>query len=455
MSPVQALANLSMATKLWVTDEKSKMKPRNLYLQSRHGLSLFLICSVSLFAGLMFAQESDVTVPFDIFGKTMGPIAYKVSIADHPESVSPTDLQERVSEVLENVNQLMSTYRPDSDVSRFNRSSSTEFQAVDPKTAAVVARAIEISKLTNGAFDITVGPAVNLWDFGPKNSNFEIPTVSQTDAIKDTIGFQNLEVQLDPPAIRKSISDAEIDLSAIAKGYAVDQVAAALDNLGCRNFLVEVGGEVFTRGQRFSGGKWRIGVERPTDAGVSLSNIAEISNQAMATSGDYRNFHEVDGQRYSHTIDPQTCRPVKHTLASACIIFKDCMTADALATAIMVMGRDKGLDLCKELGADCLLVERESDFGDQLTEHTSKSFPLLSAPTPSDAPTIVQQILPVFIGAAVIFGLVILSMSVGAIFAKKPITGSCGGLANQTNEDGETTCGICSKPTTDCVEMDV
>ena len=217
---------------------------------------------------------------------------------------------------------------------------------------------------------------------------------------------------------------------------------------------MEVGGEVFTRGQRFSGGKWRIGVERPTDAGVSLSNIAEISNQAMATSGDYRNFHEVDGQRYSHTIDPQTCRPVKHTLASACIIFKDCMTADALATAIMVMGRDRGLDLCKELGADCLLVERESDFGDQLTEYTSKSFPLLSDPTPSDAPTIVQQILPVFIGAAVIFGLVILSMSVGAIFAKKPITGSCGGLANQTNEDGETTCGICSKPTTDCVEKD-
>jgi thiamine biosynthesis lipoprotein len=212
-----------LATTLWVTDEKSIMKPRNLYLQSRHGLIPILICLVSLFAGLTFSQESEVTVPFDIFGKTMGPIAYKVSIADHPESVSPTDLQERVSEVLENINQLMSTYQPDSDVSRFNRSSSTEFQAVDPKTAAVVARAIEISKITDGAFDITVGPAVDLWNFGPKNSNFEIPTVAQTDAIKDTIGYQNLEVQLDPPAIRKSISDAKIDLSAIAKGYAVDQ----------------------------------------------------------------------------------------------------------------------------------------------------------------------------------------------------------------------------------------
>lgn len=391
-------------------------------------------------------------VPFEILGKTMGPIAYKVTIADHPESISPTDLQERVAEVLENVNQLMSTYQPDSDVSRFNRTASTEFQNVDPKTAAVVARAIEISKLTEGAFDITVGPAVNQWDFGPKNLDFTIPSVAQTDAIKSSIGYQFLEVQLDPPAIRKSVSGVSIDLSAIAKGYAVDQVATALDSLGCRNFLVEVGGEVFARGQRFSGGKWRIGVERPNDAGVSLSKIAEISNQAMATSGDYRNFHEFMGKRYSHTIDPKTCRPVEHTLASACIISKDCMTADALATAIMVMGKDRGQKLCKEVGADYLLVERESDFGDTLTEFISESFPLFNPPQPKNSPTIVEEILPVFIGAALIFGLVIISMSVGAIFAKKPITGSCGGLANQTNEDGETTCGICSKPTTDCVE---
>ncbi|MDC0294882.1 FAD:protein FMN transferase, partial [Mariniblastus sp.] len=331
-------------------------------------------------------------------------------------------------------------------------SQSTEFQTVDPKTAAVVARAIEISKLTEGAFDITVGPAVNLWDFGPKNLDFKIPTVSQTDAIKSSIGYQYLEVQLNPPAISKRVAAVNIDLSAIAKGYAVDQVATAMDDLGCKNFLVEVGGEVFASGERFSGGNWRIGVERPDDAGITLGNIAEISDEAMATSGDYRNFHELGGIRYSHTIDPKTCRPVKHTLASACIIFKDCMTADALATAMMVMGKNRGEQLCQELGAEYLLVERESDFGDELTEFKSKSFPLLDAPQPNNSPTILQQILPVFIGAVVIFGLVIISMSVGAIFAKKPITGSCGGLANQTNEDGETSCGICSKPTTDCVE---
>lgn len=391
-------------------------------------------------------------MPFEISGKTMGPIAYKVVIADHPDSVTPIELQERVAEVLENINQLMSTYQPESDVSRFNRSQSTEFQTVDPKTAAVVARAIEISKLTEGAFDITVGPAVNLWDFGPKNLDFKIPTVSQTDAIKSSIGYQYLEVQLNPPAISKRVAAVNIDLSAIAKGYAVDQVATTMDDLGCKNFLVEVGGEVFASGERFSGGNWRIGVERPDDAGITLGNIAEISDEAMATSGDYRNFHELGGIRYSHTIDPKTCRPVKHTLASACIIFKDCMTADALATAMMVMGKNRGEQLCQELGAEYLLVERESDFGDELTEFKSKSFPLLDAPQPNNSPTILQQILPVFIGAVVIFGLVIISMSVGAIFAKKPITGSCGGLANQTNEDGETSCGICSKPTTDCVE---
>ncbi|MDA7906349.1 FAD:protein FMN transferase [Mariniblastus sp.] len=426
------------------------MKSSNLGLRRLYA-TLAFTCSVWLLSSLVHSQD-DVSVPFEISGKTMGPIAYKVVIADHPDSVTPIELQERVAEVLENINQLMSTYQPESDVSRFNRSQSTEFQTVDPKTAAVVARAIEISKLTEGAFDITVGPAVNLWDFGPKNLDFKIPTVSQTDAIKSSIGYQYLEVQLNPPAISKRVAAVNIDLSAIAKGYAVDQVATAMDDLGCKNFLVEVGGEVFASGERFSGGNWRIGVERPDDAGITLGNIAEISDEAMATSGDYRNFHELGGIRYSHTIDPKTCRPVKHTLASACIIFKDCMTADALATAMMVMGKNRGEQLCQELGAEYLLVERESDFGDELTEFKSKSFPLLDAPQPNNSPTILQQILPVFIGAVVIFGLVIISMSVGAIFAKKPITGSCGGLANQTNEYGETSCGICSKPTTDCVE---
>jgi thiamine biosynthesis lipoprotein len=382
----------------------------------------------------------------------MGPIAYKVVIADHPKTVSPVELQERVADVLENVNQLMSTYQPDSDVSRFNRSKSVEFQPVDPKTAAVVARSIEISKQTEGAFDITVGPAVNLWDFGPTKSGFKIPSDAQMDAVKALIGYQYLEVQIEPPAIRKLVAGIQIDLSAIAKGYAVDQVAATLDQIGCGNFLVEVGGEVLARGERFAGGKWRIGVERPNDAGITLASVAEISNEAMATSGDYRNFFEFKGRRYSHTINPQTCRPVDHTLASACIIFKDCMTADALATAMMVMGRNKGTKLCEKLDANYLFVERETDFGDPLTEFTSNGFPLFKTPEPPVTLTIVQQILPVFIGAALIFGMVIISMSVGAIFAKKPITGSCGGLANQTNADGETTCGICSKPTTDCIE---
>ncbi len=339
-------------------------------LRWRTRVILFFSLSVLMVSSIASSQE-DVTVPFEISGKTMGPIAYKVVIAEHPDSIAPVEIQERVTSVLEKINQLMSTYQSDSDVSRFNRSEVTGFHPVDPMTATVVARAIEISQLTDGAFDITVGPAVNLWDFGPKNLDFKIPSISQTDAIKNSIGYQHLEVRINPPAIRKSISTVKIDLSAIAKGYAVDQVASALDSLGCQNFLIEVGGEVFARGKRFNGGNWRIGVERPNDLVVTPGNIAEITDEAMATSGDYRNFHEIDGKRYSHTIDPQTCRPVKHTLASACIIFKDCMTADALATAMMVMGKDKGQQLCQTLGAEYLLVERESDFGDELTESIS------------------------------------------------------------------------------------
>jgi thiamine biosynthesis lipoprotein len=396
-------------------------------------------------------QESDLGVPFEISGTTMGPIQYKVVIAHHPESVTPEQLQSKVQSTLDRVNQLMSTYLPDSDVSRFNASNSTEFQDVDAETARVVARAIEIGELTDGAFDITVGPAVNLWNFGPGKGEFELPSGDAIEAVKELIGSEKLEVRLDPPAIKKSVAELKIDLSAIAKGYAVDQVAKTLDDSGCRQFMVEVGGEVYARGERSAGGSWRIGVERPTEFGREIGSVAEISDRAMATSGDYRNFHEHAGNRYSHTIDPETCRPVRHGLATACVVTDDCMSADALATAIMVLGVERGRAVCDQVGAEYLIAQRDSDFGDDLTETVSDGFPLRRIESDPDSLDS-NSIWPTFIGAAVVFGLVVLGMAVGSIFGNKPVQGSCGGLANMTNEDGETECGVCSKPVTDCVE---
>ncbi len=418
-------------------------------------LRLCLFASVSLVLVVAAAGSSaqdPIEVPFEITGRTMGPIAYKVVIADHPKSVTPVEIQEKVAASLERVNGLMSTYIPESDVSRFNTSVSTEFQNVDSETANVVAKSIEISKQTGGAFDVTVGPAVNLWNFGPEKTGFQLPSDESVRAVRQMIGYDCLDVRLDPPAIRKSKPAAKIDLSAIAKGYAVDQVAQMLDGIGCRKFMVEVGGEVMTRGERFIGGPWRIGVERPTDLGREIDSIAEISDRAMATSGDYRNFVEYQGKRFSHTIDPKTCRPVSHALASACVVADDCMTADALATAIMVLGVERGQELCDRLGVEYLLVERDSDFGEKLTEYISRGFPLASESMGAQPQT--QSIWPTFVGAAVVFGFAVLAMAVGSIFANKPVAGSCGGLANMKSSASESTCGVCSQPKTECIEAD-
>ena len=412
------------------------------------------------------------TTQLEITGFTMGPIKYTVVVAHHPDSITPKQLQQKVDSTLERVNQLMSTYIADSDVSRFNASSSTDFISVDLETVEVVGRAIQISEQTDGAFDITVGPAVNLWKFGPDKASLKsLPAESLVKQVAEVIGYQKLEVRVDPPALRKTEPKLSIDLSAIAKGYAVDMVAKVLDQLGCQQFMVEVGGEVFVRGQRAAGGPWQIGVEQPdvsqsantagVDSARAVYRVASISDKASATSGDYRNYFEFEGKRFSHTIDPKTCRPVEHGLASACVIAEDCMTADAFATAVMVLGPDEGQKLCREAGIEYLLITRDSDFGAELTELRSVGFPIgklnssepkLSSPESEAKPSAAQGILPTFIGAAVIIGLAILGMAVGSIFANKPVQGSCGGLSSATGEEGDASCSICAKPTTDCVE---
>ena len=399
----------------------------------------------------------------EMTGITMGKIKYKALVVHHPDSVTPEQLQDQIHSALERVNRLMSTYIAESDVSRFNSSDSTDFISVDPETARVVSRAIEISEQTDGAFDITVGPAVNLWSFGPdKSSPDSLPSDDLIEQASKIIGFEKLEVRADPPAIRKSEPKLKIDLSAIAKGYAVDVVAKSLDEAGSKRFMIEVGGEVFVRGERVGGGPWQIGVEQPDSkksanrpvigAKREIYRVASITDQALATSGDYRSFFEFEGKRFSHTIDPKTCRPVDHGLATACIIAQDCMTADALATAVMVLGPEAGQAVCKQAGVEFLFLSRDSDFGPELAEVQSDGFPVSEAessekPAPKSSPP-TQGILPTFIGAAVVIGLAILGMAIGSIFANKPVQGSCGGLSNATGDD----CTICAQPASDCVE---
>ena len=398
-----------------------------------------------------------------IKGKCMGPIDYKVTIVDPPSDQTQASFKKAVQQTLDRINERMSTYIDDSYVSEFNASDSTEFMACDGETALVVQRAIEISKLTEGAFDVTVGPAVELWGFGRGDwrpgDPFEPPSDQDIKKTLEVVGYQKLTVRLDPPSLKKSHPGVQINLSAIAKGYAVDQVLERLAKMGCKNILVSVGGEVRGTGHRQNRAAWGVAVKQPDSFLDEIETLGLISDGAMATSGDYENFRRVGKKRYSHTINPVTGRPVEHSMASAGVLAGDCMTADALATAALVLGRQRAIKLLESQGSDYYLIERTGDFSGKYNRYASETFPFadeadrkkLTPSIPSE--TNQSSIWPVFLASLCGFGLMILAMAVGAIFNNKPVKGSCGGLANVTNEDGETNCGICAKPVTDCVEV--
>ena len=406
----------------------------------------------------------------------MGPIDYQVTVVDPPSDRTKASLEEAkanlkkaVQQTLDRINDRMSTYIDDSYVSKFNASQSTDFIACDQETALVVQRAIEISELTDGAFDITVGPAVELWSFGRSEwrpgDSFEPPSDAEIKKTLAVVGYKKLTVRLEPPGIKKSNPGVQINLSAIAKGYAVDQVWETLNKLDCKNVLVSVGGEVRASGHRADRTAWQVGVARPDSFDEEPDAVALISEGAAATSGDYKNFRRVGKKRYSHTIDPVTARPVEHSMASASVLTGDCMTADALATAAMVMGSERAIELLNSEGYEFYLIDRTGDFSGQYKRYGSESFPFakeasrerLENFTSDEGEKInkseMSPIWPVFFASMCVFALMILAMAVGAIFNNKPVKGSCGGLANVTNADGETSCGICSKPVTDCVEV--
>lgn len=290
-------------------------------------------------------------------GSTMG-TGYSIQVVNLPPRIEPQQLQTEIDAELELVNDLMSTYREGSELSRFNRSRSTDWFAVSPELAAVVRMALEVSKTSGGAFDATIGPLVNLWGFGPGRGPDSVPSDSRIAAAHTQVGHEKLSVRADPPALRKSAPGLYLDLSAIAKGYGVDRIAELLDTAGVPNYLVEIGGEVRGRGKNGQGRPWRIAVERPDPGKREVHSVVELRGGAMATSGDYRNFFELGGKLYSHTINPRTGRPVSHRLASVTVLAPTAAHADALATAFLVLGPRKGLALAESLEAAALFILR-------------------------------------------------------------------------------------------------
>ncbi len=308
-------------------------------------------------------------------GYTMG-TSYQVKVAN--AAVPQQDykhLARSIDSVLVEVNRQMSTYIPQSEISVFNSRQSTEPFQVSAGFMSVIRQALDLYRSSEGAFDVTVAPLVNLWGFGPATAGAGIPDKKDVEELKRNVGSDKLMV-VDSLHIAKKVPGLQLDLSAIAKGYGVDVVAGFIAGHGFANYMVEIGGEVAARGMNAHMEPWRIGIDRPKYAnlpGQDLQGILALKDVAVATSGDYRNYFEFEGNKYSHTIDPKTGRPVTHNLASVTIIAGDCTTADGIATAVMVMGYEKGYTWVNKMsGVEAMLILRMDE--DRFEEHLTPGF---------------------------------------------------------------------------------
>lgn len=299
-------------------------------------------------------------------GDTMGTYYVVKVFPEQPADMPPSPtIEDAVQRELRNVDEKMSTYRPDSEISRFNQLGITEPFEFSEDTFYVIQLSQQISEQTGGAFDITVGPLVNAWGFGP-DGRVDEPDEHRLAQIRDYVGYDLIELDPVQSTVSKQHPQVYLDLSAVAKGYAVDRIADALDELGVPNYMVEVGGEVRTSGTNAEGNPWQIGIERPDDSVGAVGDVYKIvplSGMAMATSGDYRNYYQRDGATVSHTIDPRTGRPVPHSVASVTVIHHNCAHADALATALTVLGAGEGLEFAEQIGLPVLfLIHTEDGF---------------------------------------------------------------------------------------------
>lgn len=343
------------------------------HLRSRRGLALTL-------AALTFVTAcSPAPESLRFTGPTMG-TTYSVSVPRLPDGVPRASIETVIAEVLSEADQHLSGWNPESELVQFNVATHTDWQPVTPTLYAAAEQAIAVSQATDGAFDITVGPLVRAWGFGAGAAgSAPAPTAVELAQLLREVGHAKLELRQEPPALRKDVPGLSIDLDGIAPGWAVDRIAQRFEALGMRDYLVELGGEIRARGLSPDGRCWRIAVETPTPGERRAYAVIELDGVGVSTSGDYRDYREVDGRRISHTIDPRTGRPVAHGLASVTVVHESAAEADAWATALMVLGPEAGLVLARQRGLAALFIVRGAAAG-AFVETSTPEFARLRLP---------------------------------------------------------------------------
>ena len=307
-------------------------------------------------------------------GLTMG-TTYRIVATVDNDSITSVALKKAVDTRLEELCQSLSTYIENSEITRFNQTVAGEWFDVSSDFYRVVVAADSISRKTDGAFDITVGQTVDLWGFGAEGGALsnELPVQDKISSAQQTADYRNLQIKSDPPALKKLHSELKLDVSAIAKGFGVDEILLLLKNIGeVHGAMVEIGGEIRVFGHRHDGFKWTVGIQSPVRDRGGLAAKVYLDNEAIASSGSYVNYFEKDGKRISHVINPLKGAPVETDIVGTTVIDKSCMTADAWATACMVMDVAKALDIARSEDIGLMIIREESE--DALEVISNNSF---------------------------------------------------------------------------------
>lgn len=325
-------------------------------------LGFVLAITLSLVLSLAGCSESDrpLESPVRLEGAIFGSY-YQVTLADSLTQGQLNELEAGLLDVLEQVDRSMSTYRDDSELMAFNQAPVGEWQPLSNELIEVLAISRSVAEASSGAFDVTIGGLVNLWSFGSEARPQEIPDPETLQARLAEAGPESIEIDENGMQARR-LRDVFVDLSGVAKGHATDRVAAYLESHSLEHYLVNLGGDLRVRGWRDTEAEpWRIGIEAPLDDQQAATHIVPLHDISIASSGDYRNFFEEQGERFSHTIDPRSGRPIEHRLASVTVAHPSNAWADAWATALLVMGAEEGLALAREQDLKVLLLIREGE----------------------------------------------------------------------------------------------
>lgn len=322
---------------------------------------LFLMLFMPLFGCDEPARPATPVSSTVLEGKTMG-TSWRVSVVGLEESRRPS-LQQKIQARLDAEDQLLSTWKPDSALMRFNQTPTTAPWPVSEGMADIVTQALRIGEKTGGAMDITVGPLVNLWGFGPEQQPVKTPTRAEIDAARARTGLQHLTVinTASRQYLQKDLPDLFVDLSTVGEGYAADRLAQLMEQEGLSRYLVSVGGALVSRGMNAGGQPWRVAIQKPTDRENAVQAVVDINGHGISTSGSYRNYYELDGKRVSHVIDPQTGHPITHSLVSVTVIAPTALEADGWDTGLMVLGREKAQQVAREQGLAVYMISKEGN----------------------------------------------------------------------------------------------